>query len=234
MSVVGFPNRKMPNLIRASGISGHKNLGLGGVSLNSSLNTTWQAKFNVDGDFDAIRLVYYNHQPNDISSLQAVVAVTETAATNTTDNLSQPIVAGTARATKDSSSSPYGWRSVTWFGNESAVAIPLAAQNWPLDVFSDWIPLRSVPRADGGRGRLILVRTYINGSLNNYAFVSTNHLSTLLRDPTQANRGMIYQVGSFSGDAVGAVTSHFRSCYRYSASSTWACHDCDGYRRLYV
>lgn len=195
------------SILKPSNVIGHKLFGLASFTANSVLNRTWQHKFCLEADFDAIQLVYYNHQPNDITNATAIVAATETASTGSTNNISQPIVGGTAYTNKDDTAEAYGWRSVTWSGAASPT-LPAGTAAIPTITTSDWIPIQSVPRADGGIGRLLLVRVYINGSVNQFTAVSTGQIDAAMRTASAANRGRTLQVASYdSGDAVGTQTN---------------------------
>jgi hypothetical protein len=183
------------------------------VSTGSTLaNSTWQSKSTSEADFDAIQLLYFNHQANTVS-VSASVAATETAATDTTANISDPIVGGTAYAILDSATDAYGWRSVTWGGASSvaaaAAAVPSgqipnspAAVTLPSISVSDWIPLRSVPRADGGVLPLVMVRFYIDGAANAFSFVADGAKLGAMRTPTAANRGRILQLSNVGNNGV--------------------------------
>lgn len=139
---------------------------------------------------------------------------TETAATDTTANLSDPIVGGTAYAVLDSTTDAYGWRSVTWGGASSvtaAAATTPAGQipNTPAMPYvipsinvSDWIPLRSVPRADGGALPLLLLRFYIDGAANAFGYAADSTKYLLMRTPTAANRGRVIQMGNIGNNGV--------------------------------
>lgn len=175
-------------------------------------NSTWQVKLTAEADFDAIQIGYLNHQGNAVV-VSASVAATETAATDTTSNMSDPVVGGVAYTALDSTADAHGWRSVTWAG-ASSVAAPAAAipsgqiPNNPAAIatpsisLSDWIPIRSVPRADGGTLPLVMLRFYIDGAANAFSFVADSARLPLLRTATSANRGRILQVSNVGNNGV--------------------------------
>lgn len=176
-------------------------------------NNTWQVKITAEADFDAVRVIYLNHMSNTVT-VAASVAATETAATDSTANLSDPIVGGTAYAVLDSTTDAYGWRSVTWAGASSVSATAAATPtgqipNTPAMPYvipsinaSDWIPLRSVPRADGGTLPLLLLRFYIDGAANAFGYTADATKYPLMRTVTAANRGRIVQMSNVGNNGV--------------------------------
>jgi len=195
-----------------AGINGSTSGGAG----STTATTTWQAKFTAEADFDAVRLVYFNHMSN-ATAIKAIVAATETADSSTQDNISSPTVGGTLYNVLDSTTDTYGWRSVTWGGASTLTAAAAATPTGqvpnapacgllPSISTSDWIPLRSVPRADGGTLPLVMVRIYVDGATNQFSFVSDGTKLPLMRTPTAANRGRIIQVSSAFGDGTSNIT----------------------------
>ena len=176
-------------------------------------NNTWQVKITAEADFDAVRVIYLNHMANTVV-VSASVAATETAATDTTSNISDPVVGGTAYAVVDSATDAYGFRSVTWAGASSITAAAAATPtgqipNTPAMPYvipsistSDWIPLRSVPRADGGTLPLCILRFYIDGAVNAFGYTADSGKYPLMRTPTAANRGRIIQMGNIGNNGV--------------------------------
>lgn len=201
---------------RRSNVLSQKRVGCT-VSLNSGLAYTYHLKGTCEAEFDAVQLVYYNHQTaNAVAGFTAAVAATETAATDTATNLWQPVVGGSAVNTKDSTTDAYGWRTVTWSGASAAPSVSAAAAATPVPnvpacgvvpvvSVSDWIPLRSVPAADGSGLFYWMSRIYLNGVSNAYSFQADATRLPLMRTPTAANRGRILQVGAYVGDAIGTI-----------------------------
>ncbi|MCY0854356.1 SGNH/GDSL hydrolase family protein [Cupriavidus sp. D39] len=152
-----------------------------------------------------------NRAGNAINNCTALVGVTETAATDTTNNTAQVVIGGIPYPQLAPAGSIAGWRPVTW-GGASSVNIPSAASASQYAV-SDWIPLSSIPRADGGTRPLIMVRTQHDGSVDgNFAFLGGPGL-TNNRTPSSANRGRFTQfTGSTTGvsnpAAVGSLTGN--------------------------
>jgi len=193
-------------ILRPRNEIGLKPFGLASVLTDSSVAQTYQMKFVIEADFDAVQLVYYSHQTNQVTNLIALVAATETASTSSTNNISQPIVGGTAYTNKDDTNDAYGWRSVTWGGAASPTA-PAGSATAPSITKSDWIPCASVPRADGGVGRLLLVRGYVNGATNLHTVLNSGQIRAEMQTPSAENRGRIIQGAVVAGDAVTTQTS---------------------------
>lgn len=168
----------------------------------STSTAAWGIKLRVPCDFYGIRLHFFNQHAN-TPNWQAVIAATETAATDTAANLSQPIVAGAAVTSLDSTSTIYGWRTVTFSGSTPGVHSAGGTTYVPNILSSDIIPIMSVARTDGGTGRLLMIRASSPGAATQgYTFGSIN---AAMRTPTAANRGLIYQTW-FTGSG-GHVTS---------------------------
>ena len=180
---------------------------LWGVSSTSSQSTayTYFQKFALDADYDAIRLIYHHHAAT-TPTLAAVVGATETSKTDTVDNLFEPIVGATKYQQKDSTTSAYGWRTVTWAGVSSKTVSADGAQQRPTLYASDWIPLQSVPRAAGEETTLplVMVRCYVsNAAAQNFTVATAN---ALMRTYTTDNLGRILQSGAYNGDGVGTIS----------------------------
>lgn len=157
----------------------------------SALAGSYGIKLEAEADFDAVRLVWINRAANAINNCTALVGVSETAATNTNNNISQPVIGGTAYGQLAAAGSINGWRSVTWGGASSVnVAAANAAQQYAV---SDWIPLSSIPRTDGGTRPLLMIRGQHDGSTDgNFAFLPTGSCASN-RTANAANRGRIVQ-----------------------------------------
>lgn len=158
----------------------------------SSLNAGYGLKLEAEAHFDAVRLVWINRAANAINNCTALVAVTETAELDTAAKTGQPVIGGTAYGQLAPAGSILGWRSVTWAGS-SAVSIPAANTAVQYGV-SDWIPLSSIARADGGSRPLLMIRLQHNGSVDgSFAFLGASYCSVANRTGTTASRGRIIQ-----------------------------------------
>lgn len=240
----------------------------------SNSGAAWGIKLRLPCDFYGIRLHFFNQHAN-TPSWRAVIAATETAATDTSSNLGQPIVGGAAVTSLDSTTTNYGWRTATFANAVTGVhTSPVAAAEaagfvstqviasgttitipWdigtnnvdliavykdgvrltattdytvtatstvtlavaatgetykivyvkyqPSILSTDVIPCFSVPRADGGSGRLLMIRACsTDAAANKFTFGPSN---AAMRTPTAANRGFIYQ--TWFGNNSSAVTS---------------------------
>jgi len=173
----------------------------GGSGTGSTLTITYGGKLEAEGDFDAVRLIWISHVANATNSCIAAVAVTETADVNTQATLAQPVAGGTAFNSLRTGTSTYGWNTVTW-ASASSVNIPASATvATPTTAVSDWIPVSSIPRADGGTRPLLMWRAYHDGAVNPHSFTSNTSYANA-RTPTAANRGRIYQMTRAFADGV--------------------------------
>ena len=178
-----------------------------GVSSTSAGSTayTYCQKEALETGFDAIRLVYHHHSAT-APTLAAIVAATETSKTDTADNLFEPIVGATKYQQKDSTTSAYGWRTVTWAGASTKTLSADGATQRPTLYTSDWIPLQSVARASGEESTLplVMLRCYVsNAAAQNFTVASAN---SLMRTLTTDNTGRILQSGAYLGDGVGTIS----------------------------
>lgn len=199
-AVADQPAPNFRRLRRPFGEVGQKFFGLASTSPNFATDRTWHHKYLIESDFDAIQLVYYNHQPNDVAAT-GMIGATETADQSTANNVSQPMISGAAVTTKDDTTDAYGWRTVTWAGSPNMLALAGTAAV-PTITKSDWIPLASVPRTDGGIGRLLLTRMYITGSVTQHTTLTSGQIRAEMLTPTAANRGRIFQSGNVIADAI--------------------------------
>ena len=171
----------------------------------SSLAGSYGIKLEAESDFDAVKIVWVNRAGNAINNCTALVGVSETAATDTNNNISQPIIGGTAYGQLAPAGSINGWRSVTWAGAASVnIASGASAAQYAV---SDWIPLSSIARTDGGTRPLLMIRSQHDGSVDgNFAFLNTAHCASN-RTSSAANRGRIVQTcGLTTGVSVPSNT----------------------------
>lgn len=167
------------------------------TGLSTSAITTTQ-KQELEGPFSAVRLCIINRAQNAINANTAVVGVTETNAIDTSANMGTPIIGGTPYAVVAGAGSINGWRTVTW-GTATSINVG-ASTTAQIFSLSDWIPLNSIARADGGTRPLLLWRSYRDGAASgNWSF---NTIGTGSRTPTTAMRQRTFVVSNAFSDAV--------------------------------
>jgi hypothetical protein len=161
---------------------------------------TWYGKRQVPCDFDAVQLVIGQNLTT-TPTVKAIVAVTETAAVDTDANRYMPISGGAPFNVLDAAEQ-VGWRSVTWGGAATATFGANASRSQFARDFltSDIIPLSSIPRADGGNGRLLMWRVY--ASVDTISFIGVTPLAT----PDATTHGDMILQASYRS-AVDATTS---------------------------
>lgn len=170
----------------------------------SALASAYGVKLEAEADFDAVRLVWVNRAGNAINNCTALVGVTETADTSSANNTGQVVIGGTAYGQLAPAGSILGWRPVTW---SSAAYVDIGAATSAAQYgISDWIPLSSVARADGGTRPLLTMRLQHDGSADgNFAFLSPLHCA-LNRASATRNRGRFVQV--FGGTTLVSTPSN--------------------------
>jgi len=170
----------------------------------SAADLTVTIKMEMEAPFSAVRLALINRAQNAITGNTAVLGVTETNATDTSANMATPIIGGTAYAQIAPSGTLNGWRAATWAGASSvSVAAANTAQQFSL---SDWIPLGSVARTDGGSRPLLLWRSWRPGVAG--GSWSFNLGGASARTPSAAMRQRTFIVSqAFGADAITALST---------------------------
>lgn len=178
-----------------------------------SNNYTRCVKTEAESHFDRVRIHIYTRQTGAATGFTAVIAATETAATDTAANMFDPIVGGAAYAAL-AGAGAYGWKAVT-FGGSASGDLPAAAGTYrPAKLTSDWIDLSSVPRADGGVRPLVMCRVYHNGSTGGALTIFGQLTSNASADSTSwaSTSGYpwsrVWQAGTVTtGDAVSNLAT---------------------------
>ncbi len=181
----------------------------GGVLFNkttglSASNWCQTTKIGLELDFTAVKLLAVNRAGNSIQNFKGVVGVTETDDISSSINMSTPIIGGVSYAQLAPASTVQGFKAITWAG-AADITIPAANVAHQI-VISDRMPLTSIPRAAGqvSTRPFLLMRTYIPGAIDNWAFVGYNAAQ---RTPSVANRGRVIQVSSSGSDGVATLTT---------------------------
>lgn len=132
---------------------------------------TFSSLYNLEAPFDWIRLVYRNDIRDDATIDGAVIAPTSMAGD------------GFTPCNADGKPDPSLWKRVTFSGGNPDTRPREAAgrgsetaelpgdaswgKNPGPSTFSEWIPVQSLNRNDGGKGALLLVRTFSRGQFRN-------------------------------------------------------------------
>lgn len=192
-------NLALPRFLEGGGGS----IGTGGTA--RAVNETYTLKTESEAPFDAVAVALMSYENLATNSWKAVVAATETFSTASQDSRYRPVVGGVTYNSLRGAAD-YGWDSVTWSG-ASTINIPGGATNAsPAVVLSDFMPINSVPRADGGTRPLVLMRVHHDGSTNgSHTFAQRNFAPWLTASAN--NRGRLFDIGTFAGDAVGTLSS---------------------------
>lgn len=165
----------------------------------SALVSNFSVKMELEAGFTAVRMLWVNRAANAITGSKALIGVTETNATGTSDLLSVPTIGGTSYPVVAGGTTTLGFRSTLW---SSAATVDHPAGNTAQQFkLSDWTAITDVPRADGGTRPLYLQRVYHDGAtLGNYAFVA---LTTAIRTATAPMRQRtVVCAERFAADAV--------------------------------
>ncbi len=165
------------------------------VSTGAGEGNTWVLKSVAPGDYDAIQLFIEHSETSATTTYRAIVASTETTSLATDSTIYHPVVGATEYNALDAVES-YGWKTVTFAGATSILATAATAAA-PSEIASDWIPLSSVPRADGGTYPAYMIRLSVLGGTSSFGGSTAN-----MNLATAANGGFIVQ-SYFATDATG-------------------------------
>lgn len=163
------------------------------VSLFDTANYGSGFKIEAEAPFVAVRLWWVNRAPNTLLDSKSLVGVTETADISTPASAFQPVINGTVANSVVNFPATNGWRAATWDGN-TTVDHAASTESQAVVRVSDWIPLTSVPRTDGGERPILLVRN--QRSTGKFAVYSNSNIAAM-RTPSDANRGRLLTL--FSG-----------------------------------
>ena len=152
--------------------------GIQGGFATAAAAYTWSLQIGLPVDFAAVRLVFLNGITSDITGVTACASAGGTLSDRNNN-------AGT-------------WTNAT-FAGAASTTLPLAAGTTdPTITVSDWIPVTSIARVDGGTTRLVYVRAYIPGSNANVSLMgfgaSTANWNSKADGYTWCPR---YQIGDF-------------------------------------
>jgi hypothetical protein len=173
---------------------------MGAFSSGDTSNATYSMKWMVEADFDQVGFLILHREATAASGWSLVAAATETASTATQATTFHPVVGGTAYNAIRGATDTYGWESYTVpdIPSGGTLTLPKFSLVAPL-------ALSSVPRADGGIGRLLMARVHKNGGAGEPKSFRFSAKFDNMRTPNAANRGRIIQVGSVGSDAVGTL-----------------------------
>lgn len=177
------------------------------VSATTASNTTESVKLALECDYDAIQIGFLSALAT-ATTWKAAIAATETAAIDTQTNMFTPVSGGVSKNSLDASTEVGGWRDVKFSGAATGDTPINGSLDLPTLLLSDWIPLSSIPRADGGNLPLLMIKAYANGSITPYSFiagVSGQHL--LMAQENTTNKNRIVQIGSVAGDGVTTLAT---------------------------
>lgn len=125
------------------------------ISGTAALGRTYQSVLALDGDFDAIQIVFGNEHTAGYNLTASIFAVDN----DTVDDSSHFPTTGLTSVTK---------------GGSGTIAVAAGAADIPVLTETDWIPITSIPRTDGGELPLLSVRVYIDSN-GGAGVTTTNH-----------------------------------------------------------
>lgn len=200
------------------------------TSVFSTANYGAGMKIEAEAPFTAVRLIWVSRVANAMTGSKAIVGVTEMADTSVAAQAFHPRIGGSTYNTVVAAPNTLGWRAVTWGGN-ATVDHPAANTAAQVKV-SDWIPLTSVPRADGGVRPLLLIRAEHDGAAGGGFATFSSSLVSVLRTPIAAARERILQlfIGTNLVSNASAVNGSLNTAcfevypeFRYSVPSLSVC-----------
>lgn len=166
-----------------------------------STDRTWNTKFQVPcRTFSAVRIGIRNAIAGAVNC-KGLVGSTETAAFSTSAEQSGCVVNGARVDTVDGTADYTGWQTLKQAGSAAITLSAGTSAAVPSVTWTDWVPLQSVPRADGGSGSLINVRLWYQGTVTSYSFCSSVQS---LQTTSTLNKGFLAQTTFVDADAVAA------------------------------
>lgn len=180
----------------------HGNAG-GSIGVTTE-DVTYTLKMEAETEFDSVALMWVNYEVSPLPNCTAVVAATDTFNMGTQDTRYRPMSNGVVKNTLRGPTDFYGWDTVTWDGVSSVTVPAGAGAAAPGVVVSDFMPIVSLPRTDGGTRPLVLMR-YRPPTATPFNFEQLNYSSW--RTASANNRGRLFDVGQFTGDAIGNLNN---------------------------
>lgn len=122
-------------------------------------------KFEAEAPFSRVRFRLYS-PAGAATNFKIAACATETAATDTANNTSQPVVGGVAYPAVQASVGAPGWQIGSVGGVQNFDWPGVGTADLPKELVTDWFDICSVPRADGGTRPLIMFRIEHDSSAN--------------------------------------------------------------------
>jgi hypothetical protein len=145
---------------------------VGGTNSSAGQTANWTncIKREAEAPFAAVRIKIHGRDAAQSNGWTFAVAATSTAKTSNASQLFRPTRDGiNFITTLASEANPDGWRAGTWGGLASA-NVGAGASFLPGESpWSDWIPCDSMPRTDGGKRPLLMLRIYHDGTTNPFS-----------------------------------------------------------------
>lgn len=140
------------------------------AAVTHGVNRNWHVQTVTETHFDEVRLVFFNNHTAAIAGLKAAIGVGDVlGADGSADTIT-----------------PDTWVDATWSA-ASSVTLPLGAAARPSVTVSDWMPISSVERADGGVLPVLHVRFFIPSTVTDIPKFSPSGVMTWARNETTAN-----------------------------------------------
>lgn len=140
---------------------------LGGLTVGGVVGTTTNLalKTEAEAPFSRVRFRLYS-EAGPATNFKIAACVTETAANDTANNRSQPVVGGVAYPAAQSAVGEPGWQIGSVAGVTNFDWPGTGTTDAPKELVTDWFDLPSVPRADGGTRPLVMFRLEHDGVAN--------------------------------------------------------------------
>lgn len=190
-------------------------------------------KEEAEAPFSAVRMWTATFYATIVGPWKFLIASTETMALDSLSHAYVPLVGGvsydnilSAPFAVQGGGVYFGHRPVTWNGNATCDFISHpgggsnGTSNWDMRwKVSDWIPLKSVPRADGGTRPAVMWRMYNQGGNRqnwNLAAASTGY------DIIEVSKARYRQIqcSAVAGDSIATPTTHPASVPIIGSSNT--------------
>lgn len=173
------------------------------IASGMTIATMWSA----DIEFDYVRIIC-GQQVTTSATVAAVIAPSASAndGVNPIDSLGNPVPFQALRWNNGGGHDFMPWAQAGGSALTQLLNSSAKAQVW-AQTFSDWVQVSSLPRTDGSRFPLLMIRVYLTGAPVAVATTGTNYFGL---SPTPYNYGRSWAAYSAAGDYVSS-TSGFPS-----------------------
>jgi lysophospholipase L1-like esterase len=183
------------------------------TAATSGADNTTSYQFGLEADYDAVRIIIPNPVTAAVTGVKAAITAGQSNVANAGTNGSAAAIDPTANNTLGT------WSTLLWSGAGSVTLPAGTSLDVPSYTASDWMKIRSVPRADGGTQPLLWLRIFVPGAGNANAPASYHGGLGTTWDIESSCAGRLIRMRGQGVDGVGTINS-------FTTSSTPAYFNC--------